>query len=205
LITTQPWANAEVGRIFGMKRGVADRVDRTAQRMEESNCTHLLTVDSDASSAFAADPRFVLEHATEHYSVFRRAGAVSRWATAVAGSARVSVERQLGRMTMALDGAPAGSTTRIAVAESYHPFWRVSGAPGASIVERSDGLLEVGPVPASVRTLTLSFEPPAWPAAISWVAGAAILLLVLAGLARARALEDMGLWAPLGEWLALED
>jgi hypothetical protein len=192
---TEDWTSAERGNATGTHADRPDLVSRVAARMIRANATHILFTDKQEAESFAADPRFAVEHTTEHYVLLSRrdlatlGDATSHYATANGDGEGLSVERLApGRMRLNVS-RPVTADLRIDLAESYHPFWHAE--PPVPLAQAKDGLMVVGPLPAGVTRVELVYASPKAPWVVSLVAGAAMVVIALAGLGqRARAWAD---------------
>jgi hypothetical protein len=168
------------GSLFGLAVTEPGFVDQVVARMSRANATHLLLVDPKVAPRFEGDPHFAVDISVGRYVLLERRDAVARWGRILEGTGDLSVGRmEPGRIRLTLEG----TSTRVAVNESFHPFWRVEPQGAGRVAEDADGLLVVDRLAEDARSIDLVYSPPALPMLITRVS-----LLGVAGLFAAAAM-----------------
>jgi hypothetical protein len=176
---TEDWTSAERGNVMGLHADAPNLTDRVVTRMDRANATHILLTDAAVAARFAGDPRFALEHETEHYTLFSRRGRASEFATVGGDGRGLDVDRVApGRMRVTIARA-LGDGARVDVAESYHPFWRAEPPGAASLTEAKDGLMVLAPSASAPRTFDLVYAPPRSPWYVTLFAAACMAAIAL--------------------------
>lgn len=136
-----------------------DAVTRAITVMQRGNATHLLLCEPNAIDRFGSDPRFQVLVRVGRYTVLGLRNAVSRWAVALDGAADVEMRRLApGRIQLAI----SSFTSRVAVSESFHPFWRAQPA-GVQLSAGPSGLMQLALPDGARGVVDLHYERPGAP------------------------------------------
>ena len=174
---TKTWTMGQVGLVYGLRPASPEHVQELRLRMARTNATHLVV--SDPTLGIQIQRSGVLNLLTRigRFSVFEPRDAASAWVSPLRGSgvATAAVEEyRTGRVAFRMSGATEDAA--YLVKTTYHPFWKMTGSPGAEITEDATGLIRVGRLSGSDRRIQLSYEAPSWPV---WVSVAGWLALAL--------------------------
>jgi hypothetical protein len=106
-------------------------------------------------------------HTVGRYSIWRPKN-VAGWIDPLHPATQVrNVDFQVGAIRFEL--ASSHPAPRVVVKTSWHPWWTVEGAPGATLSEVPDGMLAVD-VPAPGRYhIQLRYVPSPWPGRLSTI------------------------------------
>ncbi len=148
-----------------------------------------MLADPSRREIFSDHPHFALRARFGRFSVFARSdGAADRsaWIRPVVPGLRVSeVRRQPGFISaVVISEASRGS---VAIAESYHRFWRVESPPGAELEPGEGGLMRLSGLPRGRSSIELRYRAPALPFWLSLCGGVAIAAAAAAARLRGRA------------------
>lgn len=193
------WTLSEFGTLYGRMPVDEARLREIVSSMHRTNATHLVTSDPDMARVLSGTPAFQLLHRVGRFSVLRLAGSESEWVSAEpAGAPRhgqpagsgsgptsnappAGVEAasfEVGKVKVRFtEGGPPGD---LLVKVSFHPFWRLEGSANGTLGEDPDGLIRVSRLELRDREITLTYDPPRWPARLSFTAWIGILALGLA-------------------------
>jgi hypothetical protein len=157
------WTLSEFNRLFNLR---ALPREGLAVMMDKTNAQAVLTTNVHARRWFADTGDFDELFAHDRYAVFRRKGARSEWIAPLTPTNHVS--------DVAVDNASVRFTLRsehprssVVAKFSWHPWWRLSGAGGAQLVESPDGFLGIKGVAAGRHDIALRYAESPWGGRIS--------------------------------------
>jgi hypothetical protein len=134
-------------------------ITRDITLMQRANVTHLLLCESNAIDRFSADPRFQVLIRIGRFAVLALKGAVSRWAVQLDSGEDVALRRlEPGHLQL----AASGTSSTVAVSESFHPFWRAQPA-GVTLSAGQGGFMQVALPSGTAGAVDLRYQRPSGP------------------------------------------
>jgi hypothetical protein len=179
---TFPMTFSDGGVLMGLPAGPdnphgADRDTRLA----EFDVSHVVTCSVASRLEFSAAPGMRLLASIGRFSIFARETLdVDPWVDVGSSVRDARATLEDGRIHVEGDVLRSEGTLRLASA--FHPFFRVDGAPGATLRTSERGLMLVRDLPAGPLHADLVYEPPWWPsavtglAALAWLVGLALVV-----------------------------
>jgi hypothetical protein len=175
---TSLWTKSDQGTLFGRRPASAADVELVTRRMLLTHCTHLVLAEPRLASLFASRPGFRARFRTARFSVWELTGPPSDWAIPASDGVQVQTESyRSGEIELRTE--VTGPSASVMVAESYHPFWKLSGGRGAELKPTKAGLISVETLPAGGGRMLLRYSAPRFPLWITiggWLAIAALAI-----------------------------
>ncbi|HEX4334259.1 MAG TPA: hypothetical protein VH062_00010 [Polyangiaceae bacterium] len=166
------WTLSEFNSLFSTRSPSKQWI---LEAMGKTNAGAIVTDDLDMAKLLTDTDAFELLHVSSHYSVFRLKNAEDRPIAELSPANHVlDVMARSGDLVVKV--RTEFPRSRILAKVAYHPFWRLSGAPGAWLRESPEGFLVVDDIPRGEFTLHLWYEAshvPGFISAVGWLMEAA--------------------------------
>lgn len=158
------WTKSDQGTLFGKSIQTAAGLEALAQNLIATNCTHVVLSVPEQAPAMSGSPGFRPVHQVGRFTVFQR-DMPARFALPTSeGVEAHTTHYASGAIELDVVSKGRGS---LFVAEQYHPFWRMSGAPGAQLKWNKLGLLSIEDLPAGRSAIKLRYRAPRLPLFVS--------------------------------------
>jgi hypothetical protein len=162
------WSGSEFNTLYGMWDPTEEWVH---EAMDKTNAGVLVTSNAWMAEHVGAFESFRALARIGRYTVFRRTGAENRPVAELTPFNRAS-EVHEGPDAIDFTLTTEYPRTRVLVKTSWHPFWRLSGIPGASLRESPEGFLVLDAIPKGTFAVKLRFVPshlPLWVTVLGWL------------------------------------
>jgi len=152
------WTLSEFQRLYDRYKLSAKDLDL---RLKRTNVRLVVASTKEAASYFARTGLLNRIKRIGRYSVWRPKS-VEGWINPVGAASEVrDVVWEVGRISFEVSSSE--KHPRLLVKTSFHPWWKVEGAPGATLSETDDGLLALDVGSPGRHRVTLRYVPLRWP------------------------------------------